>query len=81
MEQTTMELQSSLKIHEELEKTVECERESWTREQKQLKEHVAQLEVTLEQTTMKLQSSMKIHEELKKTVQCERESWTREQKQ
>ncbi|KAF7707824.1 hypothetical protein HF521_016881 [Silurus meridionalis] len=55
-----MELQSSLKIHKELEKTVDCERESWTREQKKVEEHVAQLEVTLEQTTMELQSFLKI---------------------
>ncbi|KAI5628012.1 hypothetical protein C0J50_10627 [Silurus asotus] len=60
LEQTTMELQSSLKIHEELEKTVECERESWTEELKKVMEHVVQLEVTLEQTTMELQSFLKI---------------------
>ncbi|XP_046703538.1 golgin subfamily A member 6-like protein 22 [Silurus meridionalis] len=78
-----MKLQSSLKIHREPDKTVECERENKneTREQKQLKEHVAQLEVTLEQTTKELQPSLKIHEALEKAVERERESWVREQKQ
>ncbi|KAI5625002.1 hypothetical protein C0J50_15478 [Silurus asotus] len=80
LELATMKLQYSLKIHDELQKTVECERESWARERKKVEEHVAQLEATLEQTTMKLQSSLKINEELEKTVECESESWKREQK-
>ncbi|KAI5607877.1 hypothetical protein C0J50_9765 [Silurus asotus] len=80
LDQTTLELQSSLKIHEELEKTVDCERESWTREQKKVEEHVAQLDVTLKQMTKELQSSLEIHKELEKTIECERKSWTREQK-
>ncbi|KAI5090312.1 eukaryotic translation initiation factor 4 gamma 3 isoform X8 [Silurus meridionalis] len=45
--QNITKLLSSLKLHEEQEKIVESERESWTREQKQLQEHVAQLEATL----------------------------------
>ncbi|KAI5629018.1 hypothetical protein C0J50_10553 [Silurus asotus] len=73
LDQTTMKLQSSLKIHEELKKTVECERESWTREQKQLEEHVAQLEVNLEQTTMELQDTQNHCEKVKNSAEQERD--------
>ncbi|XP_046692020.1 golgin subfamily A member 6-like protein 22 [Silurus meridionalis] len=45
--QNITKLLSSLKLHEEKEKIVESERESWAREQKQLQERVAQLEATL----------------------------------
>ncbi|KAI5614536.1 hypothetical protein C0J50_11151 [Silurus asotus] len=78
LDQTTMELQSSLKIHEELEKTVDCVKESWTRKQKNIEEHVAQLEATLAQTTMELQDTQNYCEKVKNSAEQERDHLIRE---
>ncbi|KAI5608190.1 hypothetical protein C0J50_12297 [Silurus asotus] len=51
--QNITELQSSLQLCKKQEKTVEREKESWTREQEQLQECVAQLEVTLKSEKVK----------------------------